>query len=111
MAAAEEDEWGDARKVLDAQEAEAYLNGLLCVLFLPAAACRIRQTPTPKANSAQGAPVLSELGFSAFLDLETRGRIQINIKILLFRVAGMGFGGILLALSLQQLVQRGASCS
>lgn len=74
MAAAEEDEWGDVRKVLEAQEAEVYINGPLHAILLPAAVCSIRQTPilpTSKANSAQGAPVVLELGFSAFLSLET----------------------------------------
>lgn len=73
MAAAEKDEWGDARKVLDAQEAEVYIKGPLHAIFLPAGACSIRQTsilPTSKASSAQGNPAVSDLGFSAFLDLE-----------------------------------------
>lgn len=74
MAAAEEDEREDARKVLDAQESEVYMNGPLCNVFLPAAVCSSRQTPTlpiSKASSALAAPVLSELGSSSFLDLQT----------------------------------------
>lgn len=60
--------------MLDAQEAEVYKNGPLHAILLAAAACSTRQTPMPplsKASSAQRAPILSELGFSAFLGLET----------------------------------------
>lgn len=35
MAAAEEEGWGDARKVLGAQEAEVYINSPLCAIPLP----------------------------------------------------------------------------
>lgn len=74
MAAAEEDEREDARRVLDAQESEVHMNGPSRNAFPPAAVCSSRQTPTlptSKANSALAAPVLSALGFSSVLDLET----------------------------------------
>lgn len=65
-------DWGDVRKAPRSQEAEGYVNGPLQAIFLPAAVCSIRQAPIlplSKIKSTQGAPVLSQIEFSAFMDL------------------------------------------
>lgn len=65
-------DWGDVRKAPCSQEAEEHVNGLLHAIFLPAAVCSIREAPIvplSKINSSQGAPVLSKVEFSAFMDL------------------------------------------
>lgn len=72
MGAAVEVDWGDVRMASCSQEGEQYVNGPWHAIFLPVAVCSLRQAPTlplSKINSTQGALVLSQLEFSASMDL------------------------------------------
>ncbi|RMC13190.1 hypothetical protein DUI87_10724 [Hirundo rustica rustica] len=70
MGAAVEVDWGDVGKVPRSQEAEEYINGPLHAILLPAAVRSISRTPIlPLSKINQGAPVLTQIEFSAFMDL------------------------------------------